>query len=93
MPPRAACTAGLLISGQRIMPSMPIPRAAHAEGADPTKVSDRAKKRGLVQLGSLGSGNHYTEIQVPPLPLGGLEVALQACPGRSLQLEEGRLCC
>lgn len=33
------------------------------EGADPSKVSDRAKKRGLVQLGSLGSGNHYTEIQ------------------------------
>lgn len=33
-------------------------------GADPSKVSDRAKKRGLVQLGSLGSGNHYTEIQV-----------------------------
>ncbi|KAL4428526.1 hypothetical protein ABPG75_002615 [Micractinium tetrahymenae] len=32
--------------------------------ADPSKVSDRAKKRGLVQLGSLGSGNHYTEVQV-----------------------------
>ncbi|GAB4820986.1 hypothetical protein N2152v2_008032 [Parachlorella kessleri] len=31
--------------------------------ADPSKVSDRAKKRGLLQLGSLGSGNHYTEIQ------------------------------
>ena len=33
-------------------------------GADPAQVSDRAKKRGVVQLGSLGSGNHYTEIQV-----------------------------
>ena len=34
------------------------------EAADPACVSDRAKKRGLAQLGSLGSGNHYTEIQV-----------------------------
>lgn len=33
-------------------------------GADPSKVSDRAKKRGLPQLGTLGAGNHYCEIQV-----------------------------
>jgi tRNA-splicing ligase RtcB (3'-phosphate/5'-hydroxy nucleic acid ligase) len=32
--------------------------------ADPSKVSDRAKKRGLPQLGTLGAGNHYAEIQV-----------------------------
>lgn len=32
--------------------------------ADPRKVSDRAKKRGLPQLGTLGAGNHYCEIQV-----------------------------
>ena len=32
--------------------------------ADPTKVSPRAKKRGLPQLGTLGAGNHYAEIQV-----------------------------
>ncbi len=32
--------------------------------ADPDKVSDRAKKRGLPQLGSLGSGNHFLEVQV-----------------------------
>jgi tRNA-splicing ligase RtcB len=32
--------------------------------ADPTKVSKRAKKRGLPQLGTLGAGNHYAEIQV-----------------------------
>ena len=31
--------------------------------ADPTKVSARAKKRGLPQLGTLGAGNHYAEIQ------------------------------
>jgi tRNA-splicing ligase RtcB len=32
--------------------------------ADPRKVSQRAKKRGLPQLGTLGAGNHYAEIQV-----------------------------
>jgi tRNA-splicing ligase RtcB (3'-phosphate/5'-hydroxy nucleic acid ligase) len=34
-------------------------------GADPSKVSDRAKSRGLPQMGTLGAGNHYCEIQVP----------------------------
>lgn len=33
-------------------------------GADPQSVSDRAIERGLSQIGSLGSGNHYLEIQV-----------------------------
>ncbi|XP_065909894.1 RNA-splicing ligase RtcB homolog [Dysidea avara] len=32
--------------------------------ANPSKVSQRAKKRGLPQLGTLGAGNHYAEIQV-----------------------------
>jgi len=32
--------------------------------ADSSKVSARAKKRGLPQLGTLGAGNHYGEIQV-----------------------------
>ncbi|VDK79031.1 unnamed protein product [Cylicostephanus goldi] len=32
--------------------------------ADATKVSTRAKKRGLPQLGTLGAGNHYAEVQV-----------------------------
>lgn len=32
--------------------------------ADPACVSARAKKRGLPQLGTLGAGNHYAEIQV-----------------------------
>ena len=31
--------------------------------ADPIKVSDTAKKRGVSQLGSLGSGNHFLEVQ------------------------------
>jgi tRNA-splicing ligase RtcB len=33
-------------------------------GADASKVSDRAVKRGCEQIGTLGSGNHYLEIQV-----------------------------
>ena len=32
--------------------------------ADPSKVSKRAKKRGMTQLGTLGAGNHYAEVQV-----------------------------
>jgi len=32
--------------------------------ADSSKVSTRAKKRGLPQLGTLGAGNHYGEVQV-----------------------------
>lgn len=32
--------------------------------ADPNYVSDKAKKRGSPQLGSLGAGNHFLEIQV-----------------------------
>ncbi|MFH2027527.1 MAG: RtcB family protein [Nanoarchaeota archaeon] len=33
------------------------------EGADSSKVSDLAKKRGKPQLGTLGAGNHFLEIQ------------------------------
>ncbi|HXG41638.1 MAG TPA: RtcB family protein [Dehalococcoidia bacterium] len=33
-------------------------------GANPEKVSRRAKERGLPQLGTLGSGNHFLEVQV-----------------------------
>ncbi|MDO8616593.1 MAG: RtcB family protein [Dehalococcoidia bacterium] len=33
-------------------------------GADPDKVSRRAKERGGPQLGTLGSGNHFLEVQV-----------------------------
>ncbi len=34
------------------------------EGADPEKVSERALERGKEQLGTLGSGNHFLEIEV-----------------------------
>lgn len=34
------------------------------KGADPHSVSSRAKERGVPQLGTLGAGNHFLEIQV-----------------------------
>jgi tRNA-splicing ligase RtcB len=33
-------------------------------GADPAKVSKSAKERGLEQVGTLGSGNHFAEVDV-----------------------------
>jgi tRNA-splicing ligase RtcB len=33
-------------------------------GANPAKVSKRAKERGLEQVGTLGSGNHFAEVDV-----------------------------
>jgi tRNA-splicing ligase RtcB (3'-phosphate/5'-hydroxy nucleic acid ligase) len=33
------------------------------KGADPDLVSDRAEERGQTQLGTLGSGNHFAELQ------------------------------
>jgi tRNA-splicing ligase RtcB len=35
----------------------------HMANADPDKVSQTAKSRGLTQIGTLGSGNHFLEIQ------------------------------
>ncbi len=35
----------------------------HFEGSDYSKVSDMAKKRGGPQLGTLGAGNHFMEVQ------------------------------
>src|SRR5512134_1435909 len=34
------------------------------EGADPGQVSERAKTRGREQIGSLGAGNHFIEVDV-----------------------------
>ncbi len=34
------------------------------DGADPSKISERAYQRGTDQLGTLGSGNHFLEVQV-----------------------------
>ncbi|MFB0516484.1 MAG: RtcB family protein [Candidatus Neomarinimicrobiota bacterium] len=54
------------------------------QGADSGKVSQRAKERGIGQLGTLGAGNHFLEIQV----IGEIyddEVA------RALMLSEGQI--
>ena len=45
-------------------------------GADPAHVSARALARGREQLGTLGSGNHYLEVQV--VPPGGVHDATVA---------------
>ncbi|MGH2717796.1 MAG: RtcB family protein, partial [Actinomycetota bacterium] len=64
---------GLLVGGARWVVERGIGTGAdlehiedggRLEGADPDAVSDRAKARGAPQLGSLGAGNHFLEIQV-----------------------------
>ena len=35
----------------------------HMKNANPDKVSNTAKNRGLTQIGTLGSGNHFLEVQ------------------------------
>jgi tRNA-splicing ligase RtcB len=40
-----------------------IEEGGRLEGARPEFVSDRARERGRPQLGTLGSGNHFTEVQ------------------------------
>jgi len=52
--------------------------------ADPDKVSDRAKERGGPQLGSLGAGNHFLEVQV-------VEEILHASAAEAMSLFEGQV--
>lgn len=54
-------------------------------GADPSRVSDRAKERGGSQLGSLGSGNHFLEVQV-------IDEIRDAEAARVMGLQEGMVC-
>jgi len=53
-------------------------------GANPDKVSPRAKQRGMPQLGSLGSGNHFMEIQV-------VEKIFDEKAAKVMGLEEGQV--
>ncbi len=53
-------------------------------GADPSKVSRRAKERQLREMGTLGSGNHYLELQV-------VDEIFDAGTARAFGLEEGAL--
>jgi tRNA-splicing ligase RtcB len=41
-----------------------IEEKGHMQGANPSRVSHKAISRGVDQLGTLGSGNHYLEVQV-----------------------------
>jgi tRNA-splicing ligase RtcB (3'-phosphate/5'-hydroxy nucleic acid ligase) len=54
------------------------------EGADPDCVSARAKERGLPQLGTLGSGNHFLEIQY-------IETVHDEAAARAMGLERGNV--
>lgn len=52
------------------------------KGADPSKVSSRAKKRGRGQLGTLGAGNHFLEVQY-------VEEVFEEDTARKFGLEKG----
>jgi tRNA-splicing ligase RtcB (3'-phosphate/5'-hydroxy nucleic acid ligase) len=54
------------------------------EGADPTKVSKRARERGRPQLGSLGAGNHFIEVDQ-------IEEVFYPEAARAMGLEEGNV--
>ncbi len=52
-------------------------------GADPAAVSDRARARGLPQLGSLGSGNHFIEVgRIAEVHHAEAAAAFGLAPGR-----------
>ncbi|MEN6459288.1 MAG: RtcB family protein [Thermoguttaceae bacterium] len=55
------------------------------DGADPDCVSDRAIKRGGDQCGTLGSGNHFLEVQI-------VEEICDAEASRTMGLEQGAVC-
>jgi tRNA-splicing ligase RtcB (3'-phosphate/5'-hydroxy nucleic acid ligase) len=54
------------------------------EGADPSKISKRAKERGRPQLGTLGAGNHFIEVDV-------VEQVFSSQAAQAMGLVEGNL--
>jgi tRNA-splicing ligase RtcB len=54
-------------------------------GADPAQVSTRAVDRGLRQVGSLGSGNHFLEVQA-------VDEVYDAAAARRFGLAPGQVC-
>ncbi len=54
------------------------------EGADPAMVSKRARERGRPQLGTLGAGNHFIEVDV-------VEQIFDARAAQAMGLQEGTL--
>jgi len=55
------------------------------KSADSSKVSSRAKTRGIHELGSLGAGNHYTEVQV-------VDEVFDEAGAKALGLRVGQVC-
>ncbi|NOZ80355.1 MAG: RNA-splicing ligase RtcB [DPANN group archaeon] len=55
------------------------------EQADPSRVSDRAKKRGKRQLATIGSGNHFVELQY-------VEEIFDEEAAKAFGIEEGQVC-
>ncbi len=54
------------------------------DGADPSRVSDRAIQRGYDQCGTLGSGNHFLEVQV-------VDRILDPAAAQAMGLREGQI--
>jgi tRNA-splicing ligase RtcB (3'-phosphate/5'-hydroxy nucleic acid ligase) len=59
--------------------------AGAVSGAEPGRVSDRALDRGARQVGSLGSGNHFLEVQV-------VREIFDAAAAAAYGLAEGQVC-
>jgi tRNA-splicing ligase RtcB len=55
------------------------------EGGEPEKVSDRAHARGASQCGTLGSGNHFLEVQL-------VDRVFDEAAAATLGIEEGGVC-
>jgi tRNA-splicing ligase RtcB len=55
------------------------------QGADPAAVSERALERGLHEVGSLGSGNHFLEVQA-------VDLVADSAAANALGLHEGQVC-
>jgi tRNA-splicing ligase RtcB len=55
------------------------------EGADPDLVSDRALERGAEQCGTLGSGNHFLEVQV-------VDAVFDADAAQAMGLDKDMVC-
>ena len=54
------------------------------KGANPASLSDRAKQRGLTQIGSMGAGNHFVEVDV-------IEKIFDEKAANAMGLQEGML--
>ena len=57
----------------------------YLDGADPDSVSDHAKMRGQEQCGTLGSGNHFLEVQI-------VEAILDAEAAEVMGLKKDQVC-